>query len=743
MIMKRSLLLLGVVFMLCGVWACSETEENGGDVSVEELQQQINELKAQLEKKITKVEFEGNLMLLTFADGTTLRTATPNNVIPTIGENGNWWVNGVDLGMPAKAEAVVPTIGENGNWWVDGKDTGKPARGEQGSQGDKGEQGAQGEKGEQGEAGRGIDNITYDPEIGKLTIVLTDGTKYDFTLKAVAGGDGDVTLGGDHLSDEAPYLLSKIYNGDFPFAEFKYNDNNGMTNAIYYQNVGNEPLKTYALNQEFGANNKVSTETIVEYATKPTAVMDGWEFPDKGYVDGMDYRYVESVAFFDKLFPGMEISLAPDSYLTIEEVKGMAMKELLSQAWGHVDNEMNENEGILVQGDSVFLIYSFDEYKVEYRATVKTDKYYPNVLKVENGKKFMYTSNELYYDINEVDDEDGDVVYPGQSDGYKNADGGWCIDGMLLQVNEYGEITWMGGQRMERYCVLPSFRYKLPVVAKGEKEDEVTASYIKDYRTLTNYYNPNKLTGDYKYLAAKFNRYGVGEVMNKEVITYRYEGNNMTAVYEGEDYLIFDVTGDQIKKVWSVDADSTKKEVLALYYNADGTLKTIDVPCENIKGIAEGVYDEDGNLTELIVDATQLKGKGYADEMCALGLAYRYQDYDEEWGTVVEKVKYVKGTLLKLGYNKKLKNFMNHTVVAVNPLLAMLVKGKHAVNEIIWKGHGSCFMSEYTGYNAGGYPTGFKGLLQISLSDFEDEDFAYPVNGSVATLYRLEYVNKK
>ena len=47
-------------------------------------------------------------------------------------------------------EAATPTIGENGNWYINGEDTGKPSRGEQGLQG---EPGPQGERGPQGPAG--------------------------------------------------------------------------------------------------------------------------------------------------------------------------------------------------------------------------------------------------------------------------------------------------------------------------------------------------------------------------------------------------------------------------------------------------------------------------------------------------------------------------------------------------------------------------------------------------------------
>ena len=140
----------------------------------------------------------------------------------TIGDNGNWYINGVDTGKPSRGEqgpqgpegpqgpqgpagadgapgpagadgfsptvtttpieggtrvtitdadgehtfdimngkdggeAATPTIGENGNWYINGEDTGKPSRGEQGPQGPAGkdgEDGAQGPRGPEGPQG--------------------------------------------------------------------------------------------------------------------------------------------------------------------------------------------------------------------------------------------------------------------------------------------------------------------------------------------------------------------------------------------------------------------------------------------------------------------------------------------------------------------------------------------------------------------------------------------------------------
>lgn len=57
-------------------------------------------------------------------------------------------MNGKDGGA-----AATPTIGENGNWFINGEDTGKPSRGEQGPKGEQGPQGPAGADGEDGAQG--------------------------------------------------------------------------------------------------------------------------------------------------------------------------------------------------------------------------------------------------------------------------------------------------------------------------------------------------------------------------------------------------------------------------------------------------------------------------------------------------------------------------------------------------------------------------------------------------------------
>ena len=59
-----------------------------------------------------------------------------NGNSPTIGENGNWWLGNTDTGIPATGAAgengtngETPFIGQNGNWWIGNVDTGIPAEG--------------------------------------------------------------------------------------------------------------------------------------------------------------------------------------------------------------------------------------------------------------------------------------------------------------------------------------------------------------------------------------------------------------------------------------------------------------------------------------------------------------------------------------------------------------------------------------------------------------------------------------
>lgn len=78
----------------------------------------------------------------------TIEGGTRVTITDADGEHTFDIMNGRDGG-----EAATPTIGENGNWYINGEDTGKPSRGEQGPKGEQGPQGPAGADGEDGAQG--------------------------------------------------------------------------------------------------------------------------------------------------------------------------------------------------------------------------------------------------------------------------------------------------------------------------------------------------------------------------------------------------------------------------------------------------------------------------------------------------------------------------------------------------------------------------------------------------------------
>ena len=177
---------------------------------------------------------------------------------PTIGDNGNWFINGQDTGKPSRGEtgatgakgepgetgtndadgkngadgvsptvktdsisggtrvtitdatgghafdvlngknggeAATPTIGDNGNWFINGQDTGKPSRGETGATGAKGEPGETGTNGADGKNGAdGVSPTVATSAIeGGTRVTITDasGAHAFDVMNGTDGADGN------------------------------------------------------------------------------------------------------------------------------------------------------------------------------------------------------------------------------------------------------------------------------------------------------------------------------------------------------------------------------------------------------------------------------------------------------------------------------------------------------------------------------------------------------------------------
>ena len=95
--------------------------------------------------------------------------------------NGKLQYNGSDVGLKG-ADGITPTIGTNGNWYLDTTDTGKPSRGEKGDKGDPGS----------------------DANVTKANVITALG----YTPKAVSA---QVTTGSNiTLADNTEYRLTDV-----------------------------------------------------------------------------------------------------------------------------------------------------------------------------------------------------------------------------------------------------------------------------------------------------------------------------------------------------------------------------------------------------------------------------------------------------------------------------------------------------------------------------------------------------
>lgn len=704
--MKKCVLFLCIVLLFGGVWSCSDAGSN--EPSIEDLQKELADLKKQLEQntKITKVVFEGDQMILTFADGSVMRTPTPSSIIPNIGANGNWWVNGVDLGMTAKAQ--IPVIGSNGNWWCDGVDTGKSAQGDKGDKGDK------------GDAGRGIEKIEYDGNTGVLKITLTDKSSYQFVLTA-SGEDGS-DLGGNKLEDiNGSYLLAKVYNGDFPFAEFTYDATNKLIGGVYYQNLLNAPMKRMEMGQTYGSNNKVASQTIKEYAVRNQMTPQEWsDFPERQYLTDQDYQDllepITADALFSMLFPN-----GLNGYTGTNPTAAEFLKEMLG-SYGNSSRTLSDNDFIYrveYRGNDQFFVYKYIRTPYEHGL----DSKYLYKLAKESGQYYYYMFDEYYSRITKAD----------------------AVSTSSFEIVRGENYFWNINSGNSELCFYIDYTYKCPAIKYTGNEDEKTGDIVKDYFTpeSNTIYNTTGETGKFKMLKRSYRSCQAGDLLHTTTLNYVYNGNDFDVSGGNGNICYIKMTGDKISEVMSYEG-SVKKQSLKFNYNADGKLATIDAPRESITGVAKFIYDESKNPVEIQVNVDKLQGKGYDGLLCNLGLAYRYLELDPVLG-LVEKIKFASGnqTVLKINYNYGLKNFMNHTFTAMHPILSTF-NMNNAISELIWAGHGSCFMAEYSDYNEGGYPTRFKGILQIAdqfILDDDSQDF--PINGSVATLYKLEYQKKK
>lgn len=681
--MKQVFYLFAILFTTVLFAACDKDEDTQ---EVSELKEEIKELKSILESEsaITGVSFVDSDMQLTFANGSTVKVAAPENIIPQVGDNGNWWVNGEDLGVPAKAE--MPSIGENGNWWIGDTDTGVKAEGSQVTP---------------GEDGTGIASVSYDPETAILTILLTDETSYEYILFH------EEAIQGIKLGDlNGKYLLDTIYNGDLPFATFEYNVNNQLTDIKYFKAELNKPVLQASLYRKYNADNKIESQVFTEFSTIEKAVPIGYYLPNRK--EGIVLTPQEA---FDEIYPDGLGGFAG----TVNDFFEMVGRDIAHSGYVyryHYEVYWEETP----DGSGVY-----HEKKVVLRSLQRTTETTQFGVSMENGDLFAWTPG--YYSTWNNSWED---YY----------DSSYCYYSSDISIGEYGDLVLDYEQRQ----VIQFYRSCYPVTEYSTSSaDEFNGNRLSDYIALEagTYENPDNLTGNYKFLFQEYDVYEPGDEIRSATFNYVYDGDNYAVSNEGEAVYNISVVDGRIEGV-TYQSDTETIDLLQMNY-VNNQLVSITSPHYEATEVVTVEYDGEGNPENFLVNSKDLAGQGHDAALVELGLAYKSEVYDEELGKVVEKYFYPDAatSLLKLKYDYSMKNFMNHTITAMNPLFSVF-NTQNAIQEFVWAGHGSGFIAEYDSFNEGGYPTRFKGLLSISPQDHDTED-EIPINGSVATTYKLTY----
>ena len=166
--------LMGAAIVYTGCTKDYAEDIKGLDDRLTAVEKSVSELQSQIKAGavITDVTSTANGVKVTLSNGKTFEITNgkdgANGKDGVNGTNGTNGTNGKD-GQDGKPGSVV-TIGDNGNWWIDGKDTGKPSRGENGKDG---VNGSNGTNGTNGTDGKDADQVYYKPGSNGCWIKVT------------------------------------------------------------------------------------------------------------------------------------------------------------------------------------------------------------------------------------------------------------------------------------------------------------------------------------------------------------------------------------------------------------------------------------------------------------------------------------------------------------------------------------------------------------------------------------------
>lgn len=162
--MKRFLLPVILVLAVC---ACTK-DHYDYKTEIEAIKAQLSNQRALidvLQKAVTVTDIKKGegYFTITFSNGQTFKITDGYTPLISIGENGNWFINGEDTGQPSKGTDGKDgkdgtnykiEIGSDGYWYINGQNTGVKAAGKDGKDGVDGKDGKDGTDGVDGKNGK-------------------------------------------------------------------------------------------------------------------------------------------------------------------------------------------------------------------------------------------------------------------------------------------------------------------------------------------------------------------------------------------------------------------------------------------------------------------------------------------------------------------------------------------------------------------------------------------------------------
>lgn len=259
---------------------------------------------------------------------------------PYIGENGNWFVNNKDTGVPATgpagqngadgtdgANGNSPTIGENGNWWLGNTDTGIPATGAAGENGTNGETPFIGQNGNWwiGDVDTGIPSEGKTPEItiGSNGNWFINGEDTGLSSKGEDGSKIEIRGGYWYIDGRNTGVPAVGQDGSTPQITIGSNGNWFINGVDTEQSAVNLDYYTVTLDLNGGTVEDMmsfqDTYTVREGHTipkLPIPTKDSFEF--LGWYTGLDQtsdRFTTTTQVYSDLnLTAVYRSLAEDTY---------------------------------------------------------------------------------------------------------------------------------------------------------------------------------------------------------------------------------------------------------------------------------------------------------------------------------------------------------------------------------------------------------------------------------------------